>query len=63
MPYTLAKCSLSLAILACGAETRSADHTLQSTDPKIGESSSFQEGESDTRADHGDGDLPQRFPK
>ena len=47
----------------CGAETRSGDHTLQGTDPEIGESSSFQEGERGTGADHGDGDLPQRFPK
>ena len=47
----------------CGAETRSGDHALQGPDPKIGESSSFQEGESDAGADHGDGDLAQCFPK
>lgn len=47
----------------CRAEPRTGDHALQSADPKIGERSSFQEGESDTGTDHRDSGLSQRIPK
>jgi len=47
---------------ASSAETRGGHHALKRADPELRESSSFQEGERETGADHGDGDLPKRIP-